>query len=311
MAATLSPAYLRLGGTAADLLWFEAEANHSVTQSKKRESSIETTRITLKSDENEDCWSATDKKGHPVCEDLSSWFKSKPRTNFTMSGQDWDMLSSFAEDTGLTLLFDANALVKHPNGSWDSTNFKSLLDYASKRCKVGTKTAWELGNEPNSLRHALNVTVPPRVLGRAFGVAQALLHSYEPFRNALMVGPDVNAIGKCLKQRRRGIRQKVGTEDQRRGKRKSKALKYLAKFLDTNGSSIDAVTWHHYYLNGHTAHLKDFTSLRPLLDYQRTIRLMRKFLARKGMQAKPMWIGEGGSAFGGGAKGLSNRLTII
>jgi len=289
MASALAPAYMRLGGTAADLLIFRPDAdisNASLIPSwpgKKRGDPA--------------CWSATDQQGRGVCEKLNEFYK-RPRSNFTMNGCDWDLLRNFTSGAGLDLLFDGNSVLTKPNShKWDPGNFRQVLKYAAR---VGGKgLAFELGNEPNSLKNHLNVTLPATRLARSFKKVKGMLASSPAFSSSPLVGPDVNAIRKCTSRR---LRTKKGR------KKPCKALRYLAKFMRSGGGSVvDAVTWHYYYLNGHVATLKDFLSIEHLTAFRRNCRLVRGLLKRKGFASKPIWLGEAGSAYGGGARGISDR----
>ncbi len=72
--------------------------------------------------------------------------------------------------------------------------------------------------------------------------------------------------------------------------------------------TLDALTWHQYYLDGHTAGLKDFLSPVPLRQFQRALETVDDLVRNElGLKDVPVWLGETGSAFGGGAKGLSDR----
>ena len=131
------------------------------------------------------------------CDDSHLWSIRKRRSNFTMWSSDWDSVSDFAAAVGWKLLFDANVLLRR-GSKWDPDNLRSLLEHsAGARGQNRTHVAWELGNEPNSLRHQLNVTLPPLRLGRDFGALRRLLDSFPAFAGATLVGPDVNHLDKC------------------------------------------------------------------------------------------------------------------
>ena len=82
----------------------------------------------------------------------------------------------------------------------------------------------------------------------------------------------------------------------------------LCKSNRKKESVLDALTWHHYYLNGHTATLQDFLDVQPLDYLPKMFRTVQKFLKKKRI-AKPLWLGETSSAYGGGAHGLSDRYV--
>jgi heparanase 1 len=60
----------------------------------------------------------------------------------------WDELISFAEKTGLRLVFDLNLMIgrDQPGGQWDSTNARALLNYTAVKYPT-FKHGFELGNE--------------------------------------------------------------------------------------------------------------------------------------------------------------------
>jgi len=153
--------------------------------------------------------------------------------------------------------------------------------------------AWQLGNEPNSLRHTLNFTMDPHQLGKDFWRLKRLLKKFPMFENNTLVGPDVNGLRKCnLKE----------------NPMRCHALKYLKKVLNSSGGVLDAVTWHHYYLNGRTATLDQFTD-PAVLDTLEDILDMVKNFTKQAQVFQPLWLGETSSAYGGGAHGLSNRFV--
>ena len=73
-------------------------------------------------------------------------------------------------------------------------------------------------------------------------------------------------------------------------------------------SVLDALTWHHYYLNGHTATLEDFLDVQHLDYFPKMVKTVGTFLQQNDIQ-KPLWLGETSSAYGGGAKGISDRYV--
>ena len=73
-------------------------------------------------------------------------------------------------------------------------------------------------------------------------------------------------------------------------------------------SVLDALTWHHYYLNGHTATLQDFLDPQPLDYLPKMFKTVQQFLNKKKIR-KHLWLGETSSAYGGGAHGLSDRYV--
>ena len=272
----------RLGGTAADLLYFKEQLPRNFYY----KNSPETT-----GNNSTNCWCANDEKGHKVCEDLES-FLYKNRTAFPMSGQDWIDINQFASKAGWTFLFDFNVLLRSKkNDKWSLSNAKKLLKFSSQHKFNGL---WfELGNEPNSLKHQLGFQISGRRLGRDFKRLRKLLDRFQLYKNSSLVGPDVNQL------RAQGPGSKV-----------QKALKYLGDVVQgskiNDQSVLDALTWHHYYLNGHTATFQDFLDAKVLDNLSKMFETVQRFLEQKRIN-KPLWLGETSSAYGGGAHGLSDR----
>jgi heparanase 1 len=275
MASALAPAYIRLGGTAADLLTFapndEEDEDLALTDTASRELGRP--------------WCATNKNGSAADEDLNQLYKRKKR--FVMNGKDFDNLYNFSRTAGWSLLFDLNIL-KRKGKSWDPSNARQILRYAEM--KVFGNISWELGNEPNSLKHHLNVSLPARQMGKDFWALKQLLKEFPSFENATLVGPDINGIRKCSPTRR------------------CKPLGYLKNVLSTSGHVLDAITWHQYYLDGHTATLRQFLDPNVLDQLTYQLGLMNSFTSTHSPQS-PLWLGETSSAYGGGAHGLSNSFV--
>ena len=277
MAKALAPAYLRLGGTAADLLVFKEKGQNEDpgTTVDQPQPQPDPTK----------CWCAGDRNGTKICEDLKDLYYKK-RKNFTMTGRDWIDIAGFSRKVGWKFLFDLNVLRRTPEGRWDGDNAREILKFSSG---LGyDDVAWELGNEPNSLKHQLDFSLGGYRLGRDFRRLKKLLSSFPMYANSTLVGPDVNHI--------------TPVNNKSRSKKLPKSFRYLSKVLHGAGEGVlDAITWHHYYLDGHTATLDDFLDIRPLDQLQRSISDLETFV--KGLKlgrGVPFWLGETSSAFGGG-----------
>ena len=101
--------------------------------------------------------------------------QGKKRHQFNMSGKDWRKLNDFVKEAGWKLLFDLNVLLRKSNDpkAWSVKNAWNLLDYSTR---VGYGNIdFELGNEPNSLHHQLNFTLPGKWLGSDFELLRLLL----------------------------------------------------------------------------------------------------------------------------------------
>lgn len=201
---------------------------------------------------------------------------------FNMTGADWMALNGFAHAAGFDLLFDLNVLLR--NGTqWDSSNTRLLLEYSDRR---RFNISWQLGNEPNAFGHVFGTPLSGNQLGLDFVELRHLLNSYPRYSKSLLVGPDVT----------RPILQQTGEQP----------IPYLTSFLAQATSVISAITWHQYYLNGRKAKLKDFVSPDVLNMLPCQISAVRSATAGVDL---PMWLSETGSAYGGGAPGLSDRYV--
>lgn len=105
----------------------------------------------------------------------------------------------------ITFFFSAP---KSPRNARQLLKFNSQLNY--------TEISWELGNEPNSLKHQLDFRLSGSQLGRDFKRLRKLLDKFQQSKKNgnLLVGPDVNQL------RAGGAGGKV-----------QKALKYLGKVV--------------------------------------------------------------------------------
>ncbi|XP_006885387.1 PREDICTED: heparanase [Elephantulus edwardii] len=199
--------------------------------------------------------------------------------NSTYSRGSVDMLYTFANCSGLDLIFGLNALLRTADMHWDNSNAQLLLDYCSyKRYNI----SWELGNEPNSFLKKAGIYVDGSQLGEDFVELHKLLEK-STFKKAKLYGPDV-------------------------GQPRGKTVKMLRSFLKTGGEVIDSVTWHHYYLNGRIATKEDFLNPDVLDTFILSVQKILQVVEETRPQKK-VWLGETSSAYGGGAPLLSNTFA--
>ncbi|XP_016011745.2 heparanase isoform X1 [Rousettus aegyptiacus] len=278
LARGLSPAYLRFGGTKTDFLIFDP----------KKEPSFEE-RIYWQSQSKQDiCTSGfipsdVEKRLQlewPFQEQLllREQYQKKFK-NSTYSRSSVDILYTFANCSGLNLIFGLNALLRTADLQWNSSNAQLLLDYCSSK---SYNISWELGNEPNSFQKKAGIFIDGLQLGEDFIELHKLLGK-SAFKKAKLYGPDV-------------------------GQPRVKIVKMLKSFLKAGGEVIDSVTWHHYYLNGRIATKEDF--LNPdvldtfILSVQKVFQVVEETRPHK-----KVWLGETSSAYGGGAPSLSNTFA--
>jgi heparanase 1 len=155
------------------------------------------------------------------------------------------------------------------------------------------------------------------------------LNSFPLYNNSLVVGPDINHVRDCIKKRKKnkvekklsiysskywipGANKLIKTVNQKlfgnsvRIRHTCKAFKYLNNVVKYSRNSLNALTWHQYYLNGHTCTQNDFLNVTVLENLRSEMLELSKFLSKKNIKL-PMWLGETSSAYGGGAPGLSDR----
>ncbi|XP_036877083.2 heparanase isoform X2 [Manis javanica] len=216
LAKGLSPAYLRFGGTKTDFLIFDP----------KKEPTFEE-RSYWQSQVNQDiCKSGSipsdvEKSLHlewPFQEQLllTEQYQKKFK-NSTYSRSSVDMLYTFANCSGLDLIFGINALLRTADLQWNSSNAQLLLDYCSSK---SYNISWELGNEPNSFRKKSGIFIDGFQLGKDFIELHKLLGK-SAFKTAKLYGPDV-------------------------GQPRGKTVEMLRSFLKAGGKVIDSVTWHQW-----------------------------------------------------------------
>ncbi|XP_044536662.1 heparanase [Gracilinanus agilis] len=278
LASGLSPAYLRFGGTKTDFMIFDPKKESTFEESSYWESQVNPDSCNLGPIPRE--VKERLQLEWPVQEVrlLKEQHENK-HNNGTFTKSTVDMLYSFAQCSGLDLIFSINALLRKSNLQWDSSNAKLFLDYCtSKKYNM----SWELGNEPNSFKKKSGIYIEGSQLGKDFIKLHSLLKTYD-LKNAKLFGPDIGQL-----------RKKSGD--------------LLRSFLNVGGGVIDAITWHHYYLNGRNATEEDFLNPKVLDSFifsaQKVFQVVNE--TRPG---KKVWLGETSSAFGGGAPKLSDTYA--
>ncbi|KAL1132763.1 hypothetical protein AAG570_010715 [Ranatra chinensis] len=254
----LGGGYLRLGGTAADLLEFRAVSHVS----PKKQLPTDGGECIY---DNQQCL----------------YVDNKGPKGVIMTGADWIEINEFAKAVGLKLLFDLNVLLRI-NDTWDSSNAENLLDYSFAH---HYNVDWQLGNEPNVFKNTFGVEVSPTSLAADFGTLRHLLQQYSYYNTSLVVGPDISRPRDLFMP----------------------ATGYLQEFLNA-GALVDAVTWHHYY-TGPNATLQDF--LKPDLydSFKHSCLVIFNVVKKSRARRKPIWLGETGSAYGGGVANLSDAFV--
>lgn len=194
--------------------------------------------------------------------------------------EDLDRISEIAQNAGFEVLFTLSLCSRFKNGSWDPRNPYEIVKFVANS---GYKFGWELGNESNHLKK-YNVTVTPTRISEDFKrLKQHLLARFPNGTEPILVGPDFTQL-------------------------QGKTLKYLRRFLLSGHSSIDAITWHHYYVRSQDTSLPEFYDAKVLDTLIQEIK-DGDVLINKISPNLPKWLGETSSASGGGAEGISDRFV--
>ncbi|XP_064626037.1 heparanase-like isoform X2 [Lineus longissimus] len=284
----LYPAYVRIGGTAQDMLHFQPDGHVTSIKDNLTENAY---------------WDYVNKIGR------------QPFVNFNLTGKQLDQLYHFfALSANFTMVFGLNALIRIGD-NWDPSNAVKLLDYTSKRgyqmdfqlgnaddikclplvgCSVPYLTTPEYVNrieverdlpepEPNDF-YKYNFTVEPQDLGEDFLTLRKLMDTYQLYKTSQLTGPDTTRPNH------------------------KKTLHFLDKVIKHATPVLNAVTWHQYYTNGRTATIDDFLDPALLDDLPGYIFNVTHCVENY-TKNPVIWLGETASTFGGGTKGLSDRYV--
>ncbi|KAK6185995.1 hypothetical protein SNE40_008115 [Patella caerulea] len=194
--------------------------------------------------------------------------------NQTLTRDDWDKLNIMVKDVGWDLIFGLNLNLRK-NGKWDPVDAIQLFQYTIEK---GYHVAgWELGNEPD-LHHSAISNLSMTSIASDFDILKTILDSIPEIKPYILVGGDFAH------------------------------RKNIAGFLEGGaGHTVDAVTFHHYYMNGKTAQLDDFYSLDKLNTFEGYVEWA--IATSKNYGNKPIWLGETSSGYGGGTPNLADRYV--
>ncbi|NXS64871.1 HPSE2 protein, partial [Pandion haliaetus] len=205
---------------------------------------------------------------------------SNTYSNLTLTARSLDKLYNFADCSGLHLIFALNALRRNPNNSWNSSNALSLLKYsASKKYNI----SWELGNEPNNYRTLVGRSVNGSQLGKDYIQLRSLLQLIRTYSRANLYGPNI-------------------------GRPRKNVITLLEGFMKVAGSTVDAVTWQHYYIDGRVAKVTDFLKTRLLDTLSDQIRKIQK-VVNMYTPGKKIWLEGVGATSAGGMNNLSDSYA--
>ncbi|XP_052038063.1 inactive heparanase-2 [Apodemus sylvaticus] len=191
-----------------------------------------------------------------------------------------DKLYNFADCSGLHLIFALNALRRNPNNSWNSSSALSLLKYsASKKYNI----SWELGNEPNNYRSIHGRAVNGSQLGKDYIQLKSLLQPIRIYSRASLYGPNI-------------------------GRPRKNAIALLDGFMKVAGSTVDAVTWQHCYIDGRVVKVMDFLKTRLLDTLSDQIRKIQK-VVNTYTPGKKIWLEGVVTTSAGGTNNLSDSYA--
>ncbi|NWS71610.1 HPSE2 protein, partial [Crotophaga sulcirostris] len=295
LARGLAPAFLRFAGKRTDFLQFHNVKNPAKSRGgpgpdyylKNYEDDIVRSDIAL--DKQKGCKIAQhpdimlelqrEKAAQMHLVLLKEQF-SNTYSNLTLTARSLDKLYNFADCSGLHLIFALNALRRNPNNSWNSSNALSLLKYsASKKYNI----SWELGNEPNNYRTLIGRSVNGSQLGKDYIQLRSLLQLIRTYSKANLYGPNI-------------------------GRPRKNVIALLEGFMKVAGSTVDAVTWQHYYIDGRVSKVTDFLKTRLLDTLSDQIRKIQK-VVNTYTPGKKIWLEGVGATSAGGMNNLSDSYA--
>ncbi|XP_018027934.1 uncharacterized protein LOC108683161 [Hyalella azteca] len=244
--------------------------------------------------------------------------QSPPFQNFTMTSDDFENLLDLCRDLNWTLLFDLNQFIRTEDGRWDSRDARRIVAAAQKST---ASVIWQLGNEPNNYAHKFQF----RINGTMMAEDVALLRDLLPQENSdspkiRLVGPDVTrphvsnlAIIPLSSTadheiRMANIEETLQNFTGENIKDDTDSVKFLRDFLTSGPGLVDAIAWHQYYVCGRTTSVSEFLDPATMELFPKQLAVVKRVRDELAPRT-PLWITETGSAYGGGAPGLSNRFV--
>ncbi|XP_034519008.1 inactive heparanase-2 isoform X1 [Ailuropoda melanoleuca] len=295
LARGLSPAFLRFGGKRTDFLQFQNLRNPAKSRGgpgpdyylKNYEDDIVRSDVAL--DKQKGCKIAQhpdvmlelqrEKAAQMHLVLLKEQF-SNTYSNLVLTARSLDKLYNFADCSGLHLIFALNALRRNPNNSWNSSSALSLLKYsASKKYNI----SWELGNEPNNYRTMHGRAVNGSQLGKDYIQLKSLLQPIRIYSRASLYGPNI-------------------------GRPRKNVIALLDGFMKVAGSTVDAVTWQHCYIDGRVVKVMDFLKTRLLDTLSDQIRKIQK-VVNTYTPGKKIWLEGVVTTSAGGTNNLSDSYA--
>jgi len=298
----LSPAYIRIGGTPQDFLIFADDNSDSFNKNtrlhhlerinnhnnkvdaRKQQRQQHQPDQNLPSIQNRNLQKKRNIQNRNIANPKTPNWNCKPSfenfaqmKKFHYTRREFQELFNFTQRNNLRLIFGLNGLTnRDQHGKWNPNQAtKSILREYSDRVD------WEIGNEPNRFnKYGRKSVVKPRQLARDTNSLRAMLNNAQ----AMIYGPDI-------------------------AKPSHKALNYLKKFL-MGRPSIDAVTYHLYEMHRTVATLDQFMNPMYAMKIEEEMGWIDSIVKSTRLaNTTDIWVGETGSASGGGAPGLSDRFV--
>ena len=306
----LSPSYIRIGGAKANFLFFEPRRDPKVREViipytrdlawkpingepgrrsflPRQNSPKEQNKMKQKAMEKENNLlkdlMKKEKKKKEITPDERYEDKIRGLRNFKLNASVFDSLYDLINSTGNKMIFDINAFPRlNGTQNWNSSNAVELFKHVTKK---KYDIDWQLGNEPNHYK--------------IFG------EKYEQIGDN--AGTDYTLLKIALIKSNQ-TKSKVVGPDITPPKEQGKLQSWLREFFKKAGDTIDAFAWHQYYINGKEAKEEDFINPEVLDKFVGENKYMKDVLNENNF-TKPVWLTETGSAWGGGAKDLSDRFA--
>ncbi|XP_029465962.1 inactive heparanase-2 isoform X2 [Rhinatrema bivittatum] len=137
--------------------------------------------------------------------------------------------------------------------------------------------------EPNNYRALIGRTVNGSQLGKDYIQLRNMLQSIRTYSKASLYGPNI-------------------------GRPRKNVIALLDGFMKVAGSTVDAVTWQHYYIDGHVAKVMDFMKTRLLDTLSDQIGKIQK-VVNTYAPGKKIWLGGVGTAWARDTNNLSDTYA--
>eukprot|EP00041_Stephanoeca_diplocostata_P002897 m.30469 g.30469 ORF g.30469 m.30469 type:complete len:556 (-) comp13860_c0_seq1:235-1902(-) len=271
----LSPGYLRIGGTACDVITYDMNSFSPH----------------MLNDLDNGGWAESGVVDQPpACAPSHLSVTSPdlhgptPLSPYILPACQWTMVLQWCRKIGLPVFFGLNLLSNRAPGSgggiWRPENAVSLVNYTT-RYFPGVVAGWELGNEPEGWLRTFNISITHTRLAADFRTLRATLGS-----TAFLAGPDYGIQG-CIS--------------------KSYPCRDFSDIVGKISDIVNISTFHFYNLG--TGDTPDEFISPAILD--RTIHsvLAATNANKAAPRSLPVWLGEGATASGGGIVNASGTYT--